>query len=303
MPRNDSIEVKKETQSLTCIECTSEYKSKELLADHIIQTHTKIKCKLCMGKFDNSLALKKHYSEDHFDKNFVCDKCDKTFVIEDLLKEHQTEKHELFCVCGICKQGFQSFKELGEHFKIHKLQPKSLEKIHNKPLKKKSEKTKKVMQRKRIAKILFKANSCDICDETFENADQLSSHISKEHEETYRCAICVKIFSNAEILQGHLREAFYLINEKCNFCDKTFVSSCEKTVHMKECPKKCTNIVKPRHKPFGCGHCDKIFDSANQLAHHVRYHPLTFDYKCQFCQKKFINKHFLDVHVQNNHKS
>ena len=57
-PRLDSVEneVGKRAQLLTCIECPSDFHSKELLVDHIIQTHTKVKCKLCMGKFDNSLA-------------------------------------------------------------------------------------------------------------------------------------------------------------------------------------------------------------------------------------------------------
>ena len=114
-------EIENEAKLLTCIECPTEFNSKELLANHIIQAHhSKVKCKLCIKEFD-IFALEKHYSDDHLANPFACDKCDKAFITEDLLKKHQTEKHELFCVCGICKQGFQSFKELGEHFKIHKL--------------------------------------------------------------------------------------------------------------------------------------------------------------------------------------
>ena len=166
----------------------------------------------------------------------ACDKCVRTFVTEDLLKKHQTEKHELFCVCGICKQGFQSMKELGDHFKIHELQPNSLEKIYNKTSKKKSETTKKVKQRKRIAHL------CSICEESFENADQLSSHISKVHI----CDICNKGFIEAENFQSHL----------------------------KDCPQKITNIVNPRDKPFGCCICKESFYSANQLSDHSRIHSL-----------------------------
>ena len=102
MPKLATVGVENTTKLITCIECPSEYKAKDLLADHILQAHhNKVKCKLCSKDYD-ILALKKHYSEDHFAKNFVCDKCDKTFVTQDLLKKHQTEKHELLCVCGIC---------------------------------------------------------------------------------------------------------------------------------------------------------------------------------------------------------
>ena len=166
-----------------------------------------------------------------------------------------------------------------------------MEKIHNKPLKKKSKATKKVMQRKRTAKVLIKANLCDICDDFFENADQLSSHISRVHEETHRCAICNEAFTNSEILQSHLREAYYLIDEKCNFCDKKFVSSCEKTAHMKNCPKERTNLGKSRDKPpFGCGTCGESFYFPIHLADHARNHTM-----CKYCKRRFSSKE-LDNH-------
>ena len=67
-PKIDSVENKEinEAKLLTCFECPSEFNSKDLLADHIIQVHHyKVKCKLCSKDYD-ILALKKHYSEDHF---------------------------------------------------------------------------------------------------------------------------------------------------------------------------------------------------------------------------------------------
>ena len=65
-PRIDLDEVENEAKHFTCFECLFEHKSKGLLADHIIQAHhSKVKCKLCSKDYD-ILALKKHYSEDHF---------------------------------------------------------------------------------------------------------------------------------------------------------------------------------------------------------------------------------------------
>ena len=262
-PKIDSVEneVGKRAQLFTCVECPSEFNSKELLADHIIQTHTKVKCKLCSKDYD-ILALKKHYSEDHLAKTFVCDKCEKTFVTQDLLKKHQTEKHELFCVCGICKQGFQSMKELGEHFESHELQPNSLEKIHNKPFEQKSKNTKKAIAKKTIQSTntprkMSKEYACGSCDRSFKLADNLSYHIELAHE-THKCYVCNKGFTKEIGLQIHLTKEIGDLQKvrsskegnKCDFCSRRFVSSCGKTAHLKNCPKKLTNSGKSMNKQF-----------------------------------------------------
>ena len=289
-PRMDLNEdkIENEAKLLTCIECSSEFNSKELLADHIIQAHhNKVKCKLCIKEFD-ILALRKHYYDDHLAKTFACGKCDKTFVTENMLKKHQTEKHELFCVCGICKQGFQSLKELGEHFKIHELQPNSLEKIHNKSFVKKSETVKKTNQSSKTSpKLVPKAHVCSICDETFEKADELALHVSKVHEETITDNQDThnEVFTEATFNQSNLGEANSKARRKCDFCDKTFKSASGRATHMAYRPENCINIVKPREKPFGCGSCDKSFDNAAQLAHHVIITHLKSIFVCKSCKK------------------
>ena len=50
-------------------------------------------------------------------------------------------------------------------------------------------------------------------------------------------------------------------------------------------PENCINIVKPREKPFGCGSCDKSFDNAAQLAHHVIITHLKSIFVCKSCKK------------------
>ena len=267
----DEDEIDNEAKLLTCIECPSEFNSKDILTDHIIQVHhCKVKCKLCSKDYD-ILALKKHYSEDHLSNTFACDKCDKAFVTEDVLKTHQTEKHELFCVCGICKQGFQSMKELGKHFEEHELQPNSLEKIHSKHLEKKPETTKKTIaketiQRKKTTKIIPKKYTCGLCDKSFENIFLRSDHIAFTHEKGHKCDICDKVFIEAFALQVHLKAGTYREDNECDFCNRRFVSSCGKTAHMKKCPLKLTNIV-----TFICNICNKGFvSSKGEVANHEK---------------------------------
>ena len=281
-------EIENEAKVLTCIECPSEFNSKDLLADHIIQAHhSKVKCKLCNKDYD-ILAIKKHYSDDHLAKTFACDKCDKTFVTEDLLKKHQNEKHELFCVCGICYQGFKSMKELGEHFENHKLQPNILDNIQNKSFEKISETVKKTNKSsKNTPKPLPTAHICSICDDTFEKADELALHVSKVHEETIKDNQDThnEVFTEATFIQSNLGEANSKASEKCDFCDKTFKSASGRATHMAYRPENCINIVKPREKPFGCGSCDKSFDNAAQLAHHVIITHLKSIFVCKSCKK------------------
>ena len=287
-PKIDSVEneVGKRAQLFTCVECPSEFNSKDLLADHIIQTHTKVKCKLCSKDYD-ILALKKHYSEDHFTNPLACDKCVRTFVTEDLLKKHQTEKHELFCVCGICKQGFQSMKELGEHFENHELQPNSLEKINGKSLKKKTVTTKKTTMSKSTPRKISKEFACGICDRAFENGENLECHVALAHFKNIKCDICDRVFPRAFDLKNHLgggknQRTIY----KCELCTKLFKNSCGKTAHMKDCPENITNSAKSTNKqcrkktqnvdestvkPFGCGNCGDSFETDEELASHKLY--------------------------------
>ena len=241
-----------------------------------------MKCKLCIKEFD-ILALKKHYSEDHLANSFACDKCDKSFVREDFLKKHQTEKHDLVCLCGICKQGFQSLKELEEHFENHELQPNSFEKIHSKPLKKKSGTTKKTIMIKYTSKSISKENKCVTCDTSFRTANQLLYHIASTHEKTHKCDNCDKVFAESIYLQIHLGEAVNKAYHKCDSCTKLFKNSCGKMAHMKDCQKKPTILDKSREKLFGCRFCKERFDYVKQFLDHVKTHPRTF--MCQFCMK------------------
>ena len=221
MPKFATVVVENIAKLITCIECPSEYKSKYLLAHHILQAHhNKVKCKLCSNYYD-VLALKKHYSDSHLEKTFACDKCDKTFVTEDLLKQHQTELHELFCVCGICKQGFQSMKELGEHFEKHELQPNSLEKINGKSLKKKTVTTKKTTMSKNTPRKISKEFACGICDRAFENGEQLECHVGLAHFKRIKCDICDKVFPRSFVLETHFGEGKNQRTiHKCYFCTK-----------------------------------------------------------------------------------
>ena len=209
-------------------------------------------------------------------------------MTENLLIQHQTEKHELVCLCGICKQGFQSLKELGDHFKIHELQPNSLEKIHNKSFVKKSVTVKKTNQSSKTSpKLVPKAHVCSICDETFEKADELALHVSKVHEETITDNQDThnEVFTEATFNQSNLGEANSKARRKCDFCDKTFKSPSGRATHMSYRPESCINIVKAREKPLGCAICWKGFANAEQLAIHVKIHASPK--KCKFCKKYF----------------
>ena len=63
----NSIEVQKHNQIQTkqCDFCPESFETQENLTDHVISNHCKITCKVCDKEFPDSVALKKHFPDEH----------------------------------------------------------------------------------------------------------------------------------------------------------------------------------------------------------------------------------------------
>ena len=62
-----------EDEPLICTVCLLVFKTKADVIEHLTSSH--IRCNFCPKNFGTILALKKHYSDDHFAKSpFKCDK-------------------------------------------------------------------------------------------------------------------------------------------------------------------------------------------------------------------------------------
>ncbi len=183
-------------------------------------------------------------------------------------------------------------------------------------------------------------HNCQLCDKTYTSKFSLNSHFNEVHcdkslMKTFKCDICDKIFTRNNYLTIHkLRFHSQKVELKCDFpqCQyKTdwirLLRNHRKSVHFKD-----KRIIKK--EKFECKSCDKTFDNKVSFNQHKRYTHSLITYKCDFddcvfetkdkrtskehklrhlgekkfkceynhCDKCFINKKELRIHVNRIHK-
>ncbi|XP_055691556.1 zinc finger protein 333-like [Lutzomyia longipalpis] len=116
--------------------------------------------------------------------------------------------------------------------------------------------------------------SCTICDETFENLDDLTQHIEL-HEDSvlFECAHCFKKFPNKFALSSHIRHHRKLLNDEKRSDDELF-----------SCPT-CGDIIRGKY----------------HFHDHQAVHMIEKPFVCDICQMRFQNKVALTGHTKRLH--
>ena len=172
-----------------CHKCTKTFEEKDGIIEHVTFQHSKINCDVCGKIFDESLALKKHYSDEHLTENILCDKCDKVFFTKEVLKEHQFMAHE-DVKCGKCDKTFSNQK-LREHVE-NRVSCKTCKiKLCNDDLLANHTK-------------LHKSYKCEICLKAFNYESGLLYH-KFSHERENKCDSCHETFNSPKRLQDHVK--------------------------------------------------------------------------------------------------
>ena len=165
---------------------------------------------------------------------------------------------------------------------------------------------------------------CHICGKVLlTNATSLKNHILKHSttESNFSCIDCGKKFKTEFDLKTHITSFHENPLLYCEFCDyktrfpRTFRRhqvchsdernyKCDQCDYIAKSPDVLNGHIKYVHlqvRNFICKFCNKAFKSSNHLKKHVMLHTGQCDYSCHICDKKYIQKSNLKLHLSKTH--
>ena len=231
----------KEATKLFCDKCDYSTISKIILRRHIHSIHSKEKHKKCQHcEYTSPLNTKLHIHIDvnhpeKEEKNFLCEKCDKSFIYKATFTDHTKYK---------CK--YSDYSE-----------------------KRKEQKTKSQLKGKKLTKSkLFK---CDYCDQALKatTSNKVNEHYNLKHcgkpivyenHEKFVCSNCNDVFLFEDEFNCHTNLVHGIKTER-NYCPKCKLSYVENQT----CQKDNRGIGS---NP--CDKCNKTFSSRQYLISHIK---------------------------------
>ena len=256
------VHIKRQQNSEThiCDQCGFPAKSSRSLILHVRQKHNsenlsesdglpktnKKKCPHCDYEAKNlNLHIDRKHPE-HGEKNFLCDKCDESFIFKSSFAYHvkfsckssedckinrakRNGKNKL--VCTKCGKVYSSTTDLKRHMNSFHLK--------------------------------LKPFKCTKCPAAFTREGSLQYHIKTLHENNYgehSCSQCDKVFKLNDSLKHHVLSVHEKqFDFKCEFCGKDWTTQEKLSVHISRIHK---------HKEMHCEICDKKFTTFSMFRFH-----------------------------------
>ncbi|KAF5277820.1 hypothetical protein FQA39_LY18429 [Lamprigera yunnana] len=135
----------------------------------------------------------------------------------------------------------------------------------------------------------IKDHICEICGKRFSSQTAMRVHMkSHSDERMYPCKLCTYAGRTASAIYVHMSTH---ANDLCvcEFCSKTFKSTRNLNDHLRR--------VHSKEKKYQCSYCDKKFVDKYVLRIHVRCHTGVRPYQCTVCEKSFIRSDGLKEHM------
>lgn len=130
---------------------------------------------------------------------------------------------------------------------------------------------------------------CEICGKRFSTQTAMKVHMkSHSNERLYPCKLCSYAGRTASALYIHMSTHSTSLCI-CQVCSKTFKSNRNLYDHLRRVHSKIK-----RHQ---CNYCDKKFVDKYMLKVHLRYHTGLRPYQCKLCDKSFIRSDGLKEHM------
>ena len=199
-----------------------------------------------------------------------CDTCDITFDTRHKTDYHFIKFHDDQVTCEIC--GLVTNKH---NMNIHRKRMHHLNKIPTNKLSKK----------------------CDKCDTEFRSCEDMDNHLRESHncDKQFGCKDCDKTWVSHLSLELHYVEVHQKIMYSCDICGYT--------VNEVATVKRHQRSVHQGNSGNVCHVCGRSFHRPNLLVQHlaVEHDIGEAKFKCDLCNKGFMNNASLKNHVEGAH--
>ncbi|KAI5747994.1 hypothetical protein M8J77_020798 [Diaphorina citri] len=338
----------------TCCKCIAKYTSRSHLSLHLLshssdadEIKQELSCEQCGCSIDFHSEL---YKKDVYH----CAHCEQVFLDKFVLELHLKIEHKdtLFpkshwCVCKMC--GHRLFMRLSDlrrhmqdyhcefHFDVESCAVSCLQDITFpcEECKELCVLSKYCIKHKDCSKamstpapssesvciehsnLIPKCHSCQKCEESFDNCNNLWSHMFIKHENSdFVCNLCPPdskiVIKYAHLLVRHMKK-YHTMQVHIPTVIKHFrsVTSIKmNNVTQYKCPD-CPAVLQTfkslkshleihgGEKEFSCHICNKVFTRKGTLMHHIRtVHEKHRGYRCNVCSRSFTNVCNLKDHMQ-----
>ncbi|XP_008483920.1 zinc finger protein 678-like isoform X2 [Diaphorina citri] len=264
---------------LYCAHCDQVFTDKKILELHIKIEHRDIRaifkptiiswfvCKICGYKmFMRMFNLRKHMEDYHHIFNFDAKSC------------AVSQMQDITFPCEECKELCVLSKYCIKH------------KDCSKALSTPAPSSESVCIEH--SNLIPKCHSCQKCEESFDNCNNLWSHMFIKHEDSdFVCNLCPPdskiVIKYVHLLVRHMKKHHTM---------QLRISSVSKHIKSK------TQIFVDGAIHFKCTDCPTIFTSFNGLKNHLDIHSGEKDYACHICNKVFVRHSTLENHMKAVHE-
>ncbi|CAH2987962.1 unnamed protein product [Chilo suppressalis] len=263
-----------------CVHCGMSFESELYLKFHILHVHRKVKrnmlkCDACYTEFVSARALSTHLSLTHSTCRGLssCVQCGKSFITPGLMKKHVADKHEgKEFVCQKCGKTFPTVHTYGKHYELIHMKHKN-----RRPTRLTGPKKWGVVSVAGATLIAGCSGEddrsdeadredgsvvCEFCGKICMNSSLLEYHqLIHTREKPYKCVICQKGFTTPILLKQHIRVHTGERPHKCEYCPKMFKSRSALNRH---------TLIHTGERNHICQLCGKAFITSTNVKTHIK---------------------------------